>query len=163
MWEDDQWVILRNFLFSFTMSWLPLIHMLIEFSHYNLPSQSCKEHHITEGHGVPPLPAAPTSNPELCMLTECSGVASDSPNTCPAHPRCHVRACTPHFSSFSRSSYSSWQSCDTGFCKHSHSSSQEEYDLGAMCLHPSPAMRGGGWKNSTQGMDGFSIWGSAQS
>lgn len=110
-----------------------------------------------------PTPAAPTSNPELCMFTECSGVASDSPNTCPAHPRCHVRACTPHFSSLSRSSYSSWQSCDTGFCKHSHRSSQEEYDLGAMCLHPSPAMRGGGWKNSTQGMDGFSVWGSAQS
>lgn len=34
--------------------WLSLIHFLIEFSHYNLPFQSCREHHITEVHrGTP--------------------------------------------------------------------------------------------------------------
>lgn len=32
------------------------------------------------------------------MFTECIGVTSDSPNTCPAGVLCHVRACTPHFS-----------------------------------------------------------------
>lgn len=36
------------------LSW---IHFLIEFSHYSLPSLSCREYHIPEGRRVPPLPA----------------------------------------------------------------------------------------------------------
>lgn len=70
---------------NFPLSFLPLVHFLIEFSRYNLPSQSCGEHHIAEVHGVAPPPFLPELllKPKLCMFTEYSGVTRDSCTICP--------------------------------------------------------------------------------
>lgn len=67
----------------------------------------------------------------------------------------------PALHSFSPSSYSSWQSCDKGVCKHSHDPVSEECDLGALCLVPLLPWEVVGGKNNTL-MDGWILSGALQ-